>query len=55
LRGQGTQIHARDVNDEAGLRTIAAFEISRICTDNFRQAWAFRNLRNSSLGVLHKS
>ena len=54
LRGQGTQIHAWDVNDEAGLRAIAAFEISRICTDNFRQAWAFRNLRNSAQGVLHE-
>ena len=42
LGEQGTRIHAWDVNDEPRLRTIAAFEIPRICTDDFSQAWAFR-------------
>ncbi len=44
LREQNVQVHAWDVNDAAGLETIAACGIPRICTDNFNLAWAFRKL-----------
>ena len=36
LCGQKVQIHAWDVNDEAELKTITAYGIPRICTDNFQ-------------------
>ena len=43
LRNQGIEIHAWDVNDEQSLMTVAKFGIPRICTDNFKQALAFRD------------
>lgn len=48
LCGQKVQIHAWDVNAEAELKTITAYGIPRICTDNFREVWAFRNLSNNA-------
>lgn len=42
LREQNLQVHAWDVNAAAGLETIAACGIPRICTDSFNLAWAFR-------------
>lgn len=48
LCGQKVQIHAWDVNDEAELKTITAYGIPRICTDNFRAVWAFRNLSDNA-------
>jgi glycerophosphoryl diester phosphodiesterase len=43
LRNQGIEIHVWDVNDEQALMTVAKFGIPRICTDNFKQALAFRD------------
>ncbi len=43
LRNQGIEIHVWDVNDEQSLMTVAKFGIPRICTDNFKQALAFRD------------
>ena len=43
LRNQGIEIHAWDVNDEESLDLITRLGIPRICTDNFKQALAFRN------------
>ncbi len=43
LRNQGIEIHVWDVNDEQSLMTVAKFDIPRICTDNFKQALAFRD------------
>jgi hypothetical protein len=42
IRGQGIEIHAWDVNDEAGLATVATLDILRACTDNFRRVLAYR-------------
>jgi glycerophosphoryl diester phosphodiesterase len=43
LHNQGIGIHAWDVNDEQSLETVAKFGIPRLCTDNFKQALAFRD------------
>lgn len=43
LRNQGIEIHAWDVNDEQSLNTVAKFDIPRLCTDNFKQALAYRD------------
>jgi len=42
LRQQGIEIHAWDVNDEQALGTCTEFDIPRLCTDDFKQALAFR-------------
>jgi glycerophosphoryl diester phosphodiesterase len=39
----GIEIHAWDVNDEQSLQTVVKFGIPRLCTDNFKQALAFRD------------
>jgi glycerophosphoryl diester phosphodiesterase len=39
------QIHAWDVNDEEALQIIDAYEIPRICTDNYQQAKGYRDKR----------
>jgi glycerophosphoryl diester phosphodiesterase len=44
LRNKGIEIHVWDVNDEQALMTVAKYGISRICTDNFKQALAFRDI-----------
>lgn len=43
LHNQGIEIHAWDVNDEQSLETVAEFGIHRICTDDFKQALAYRD------------
>jgi glycerophosphoryl diester phosphodiesterase len=43
LHHQGIEIHAWDVNDEQSLLMIARLGIPRLCTDNLRQALAFRD------------
>jgi len=42
VRQQGIEIHAWDVNDEPSLEIVKKFGIPRICTDEFKQAFAFR-------------
>ena len=42
LRHQGIEIHAWDVNDEQSLTTVVNHGIPRLCTDDFKQAFAFR-------------
>ncbi len=42
LRKHGIEIHAWDVNDEEALETALKYQIPRICTDNLKQAIAFR-------------
>jgi len=42
LHQQGIEIHAWDVNDEESLEIVTKFGIPRLCTDNFRQAFDFR-------------
>jgi glycerophosphoryl diester phosphodiesterase len=43
LHNQGIEIHAWDVNDKQSLETVTKFGIPRLCTDNFKQALAFRD------------
>jgi glycerophosphoryl diester phosphodiesterase len=42
IREQGIEIHAWDVNDEQSLEIVTKFDIPRVCTDKFMQAFAFR-------------
>lgn len=42
LRSRGIQTHAWDVNDVDSLAFVTSIGISRICTDEFRLAHAFR-------------
>lgn len=41
-RQHGIEVHAWDVNDIQALETVASLDIPRLCTDQFRQAYAFR-------------
>ena len=41
-RQHGIEVHAWDVNDEQALELVTQLGIPRICTDQFRQAYAFR-------------
>jgi glycerophosphoryl diester phosphodiesterase len=43
VRSGGVEIHAWDVNDESSLEIVAEYGIPRICTDDFKQALAFRD------------
>jgi glycerophosphoryl diester phosphodiesterase len=43
IRNQGIEVHAWDVNDEQSLETVLKLGIPRLCTDNFKQALAFRD------------
>lgn len=43
LHKQDIEIHAWDVNDEKSLQTVTKFGIPRLCTDDFKQAFAFRD------------
>jgi len=43
IYAQGIEIHTWDVNDEQSLEIITNLGISRICTDELRMAYAFRN------------
>lgn len=47
IRERGIDVHAWDVNDDAGLRTAAAFDILRVCTDDFPRACAYRKQAGS--------
>ncbi len=42
-RQQGIEVHAWDVNDEKALKIVTNCGIPRLCTDNFKQARAFRD------------
>jgi glycerophosphoryl diester phosphodiesterase len=42
VRRQGIDIHAWDVNEPASLELVVRLGISRLCTDNLRQALAYR-------------
>ncbi len=42
LRQAGLEIHAWDVNDNEALDAVMRYKIPRVCTDNFKQALAFR-------------
>jgi glycerophosphoryl diester phosphodiesterase len=42
IRQQGFEIHAWDVNDEQSLEIVTKLGIPRLCTDKFKQAFAFR-------------
>jgi glycerophosphoryl diester phosphodiesterase len=42
LRQQGIEIHVWDVNDQPSLKICTEFDIPRLCTDDFKQAHAFR-------------
>lgn len=42
LRQAGLEIHAWDVNDIESLDIVTHHKISRICTDDFKRALAFR-------------
>jgi glycerophosphoryl diester phosphodiesterase len=43
LHHQGIDIHAWDVNDQQSLMKVTKFGIPRLCTDNLKQALAFRD------------
>jgi glycerophosphoryl diester phosphodiesterase len=43
IRNQGIEVHAWDVNDEQSLEIVMKLGIPRLCTDNFKQALAFRD------------
>ena len=43
LYEQEIEVHAWDVNNEGSLTTVANLGIPRICTDDFKQALAFRD------------
>ncbi len=42
LRKEGIEIHAWDVNDIPSLEIVTDLEIPKVCTDDFKQAFAFR-------------
>jgi glycerophosphoryl diester phosphodiesterase len=42
LHHHDIEVHAWDVNDEQALETVARLGIPRLCTDDFKQALAFR-------------
>ncbi|MFX0041235.1 MAG: glycerophosphodiester phosphodiesterase family protein [Promethearchaeota archaeon] len=42
IRKKGIQVHAWNVDDKESLRKAVNLEISRICTDDFMQAFYFR-------------
>jgi len=48
VRKAGIEVHAWDVNNEVALALVADLGIPRLCTDDLRQALAFR-ARNKSL------
>jgi glycerophosphoryl diester phosphodiesterase len=43
LHQHGIEIHAWDVNDEQSLMSVKKYGITRLCTDNFKLALAFRD------------
>ena len=45
IRHHGIEIHAWDVNDEQSLEIVTKYAIPRICTDQFKEALAFREKR----------
>jgi glycerophosphoryl diester phosphodiesterase len=42
LKNKGFETHAWDVNDETALAYVTASGVTRICTDEFRMAKAYR-------------
>lgn len=42
VRQQGIEVHAWEVNDESSLMTASELKIPKICTDQFQQAFNFR-------------